>query len=136
MRDTGAIDCKNLDQTGLVEFAESLDQPAFRGKQIMAWLYRPGIEKFSQMTDLAKSFRTLLSEHAVISKFASPALERSQDGSIKFGFLLSDGSIIESVLIPEVDRNTLCISSQVGCSMDCCLLPYRDHGFQTKLGSV
>lgn len=133
MTDTGAIDCKNLDQTGLVEFAESLDQPAFRGKQIMAWLYRPGIEKFSQMTDLAKSFRTLLSEHAVISKFASPALERSQDGSIKFGFLLSDGSIIESVLIPEVDRNTLCISSQVGCSMDCSFCHTGTMGFKRNL---
>lgn len=113
------IDCKNLDQTGLEAFAESLGQPPFRGRQIMAWLYRPGIGDFSQMTDLAKSFRALLPEHARISNFSDPHTEISADGSIKFGFTLEDGNLIESVIIPEEDRNTLCISSQVGCAMAC-----------------
>ena len=85
----------------------------------MSWLYRPGITDFSEMTDLAKSFRALLQEKAYISSFTSPLIERSRDGSIKFGFTLEDGNLIESVLIPEPDRNTLCISSQVGCAMKC-----------------
>lgn len=133
MRDAGEIDCKNLDQAGLVDFAESLGQPAFRGRQIMSWLYRPGIQDFSQMTDLAKSFRALLHDRAVISKFGSPTLEKSQDGSVKFGFTLSDNSVIESVLIPEVDRNTLCISSQVGCSMECAFCHTGTMGFKRNL---
>ena len=108
------VDLKNLTQAGLVAYVESLGQPAFRGKQIMGWLYRPGVTDFAQMTDLAKEFRSILAEHAFISRFTDPLIEKSADGCVKFGFRLGDGNIIESVLIPEPDRNTLCISSQVG----------------------
>ena len=127
------IDCKNLDQNGLESFAESLDQPAFRGRQIMSWLYRPEINDFSQMTDLAKSFRTLLPQHAYISNFSQPITEISSDGSIKFAFTLADGLVIESVNIPEVDRNTLCISSQVGCAMGCQFCQTGSLGFKRNL---
>jgi 23S rRNA (adenine2503-C2)-methyltransferase len=61
MKDSIKTDCKDLDQEGLVTFVESLEQPAFRGRQIMSWLYRSGITGFEQMTDLSKSFRALLS---------------------------------------------------------------------------
>ncbi len=126
-------DCKDLDQQGLAAYAESLGQPAFRGRQIMAWLYRPGITEFSQMTDLAKSFRNLLSEKAVISRFNDQIIERSSDGSIKFGFRLNDGTTIESVLIPEEERNTLCISTQVGCAMNCQFCSTATMGFIRNL---
>ena len=131
--DKKLIDCKDLDRTGLEMFAESLGQPAFRGRQIMAWLYRPGIDDFTQMTDLAKSFRALLPDHARISTFSNPITEISADGSIKFGFRLEDGQIIESVNIPEPDRNTLCISSQVGCAMDCRFCQTGTIGFKRNL---
>lgn len=127
------IDCKNLDREGLERFAESLGQPPFRGRQIMSWLYRPGINDFSQMTDLAKSFRALLPQHASISGFDEPQIEQSRDGTIKFGFRLSDGHVIESVLIPEEDRNTLCISSQVGCAMACSFCRTGSMGFARNL---
>ncbi|MEJ2057424.1 MAG: 23S rRNA (adenine(2503)-C(2))-methyltransferase RlmN, partial [Desulfofustis sp.] len=127
------IDCKNLDQKGLEAFAESLGQPPFRGRQIMAWLYRPGISDFSQMTDLAKSFRALLPDHARISALSDPITEVSADGSIKFGFTLEDGHIIESVNIPEPERNTLCISSQVGCAMGCHFCQTGSMGFVRDL---
>ena len=127
------IDCKDLDRAGLESFAETLGQPPFRGRQIMAWLYRPGIENFSQMTDLAKSFRALLPEHARISRFKEPVTEISKDGSIKFGFKLEDGQIIESVNIPEPERNTLCISSQVGCAMECRFCQTGTMGFKRNL---
>ena len=127
------IDCKDLDRRGLEAFAESLGQPAFRGRQIMAWLYRPGIDSFAQMTDLAKSFRALLPENARISRFSDPITEISEDGSIKFGFTLDDGQIIESVNIPEPDRNTLCISSQVGCAMECRFCQTGSMGFRRNL---
>ncbi len=127
------IDCKDLDRHGLERFAESLGQPAFRGRQIMAWLYRPGITDFSQMTDLAKTFRALLPEQAFISRFETPRIERSQDGTVKFAFALADGHFIESVLIPESDRNTLCISSQVGCAMGCLFCRTGTMGFARNL---
>ena len=127
------IDCKNLDRAGLEEFAQSLGQPAFRGRQIMAWLYRPGITDFSQKTDLAKTFRALLPDRARISRFEDPVIEMSEDGSVKFGFTLEDGHIIESVNIPEADRNTLCISSQAGCSMGCTFCQTGTMGLRRNL---
>jgi len=126
-------DLKNLDQEGLLRFVESLGQPSFRGRQIMAWLYRPGITSFSQMTDLAKELRALLAEHAEISRFDAPVVEISRDGSVKFGFRLSDERIIESVLIPEEDRHTLCVSSQVGCAMGCTFCLTGKMGFARNL---
>lgn len=112
-------DLKELTQAQLVEFVESLGQPAFRGRQILPWIYRPGITDFSQMTDLAKEFRAVLSTSATMSRFEHFFEECSVDGAVKFAFRLADGQVIESVLIPEEDRNTLCVSSQVGCAMGC-----------------
>lgn len=132
-KDIMKTDLKNLDQQGLIEFVEKLNQPAFRARQLMAWLYRPGITDFDQMTDLAKSFRQVLSEQAYISSFDNAVLERSGDGSVKFVFLLNDGHVIEAVLIPEADRNTLCVSSQVGCAMQCTFCLTGTMGFIRNL---
>jgi 23S rRNA (adenine2503-C2)-methyltransferase len=126
-------DLKNLTQEGLIKYVESLGQPAFRARQIMGWLYRPGISEFSQMTDLAKVFRQSLEENAYISEFSDPIIEKAGDGCVKFGFRLSDGHIIESVFIPEPDRNTLCISSQVGCAMGCTFCLTGTMGFTRNL---
>lgn len=126
-------DLKDLNQEQLVRYVESLGQPSFRGRQIMAWLYRPGITEFSQMTDLAKDFRAILAENAIISRFVDPVVEISGDGSVKFGFHLVDGKIIESVLIPEEERVTLCVSSQVGCAMGCSFCLTGKMGFARNL---
>jgi 23S rRNA (adenine2503-C2)-methyltransferase len=126
-------DLKNLTQTQLVRFVESLGQPAFRGRQLLAWIYRPGVSDFDQMTDLAKAFRALLAETARISRFDQVMVERSQDGSVKFAFRLEDDQVIESVLIPEEDRNTLCVSSQVGCAMGCSFCLTGAMGFRRNL---
>lgn len=112
-------DLRNMTKQQLVRFVESLQQKSFRGEQILSWLYKPGITDFSQMTDLAKEFREIISQRARISTFEDPVVEISTDGSVKFGFKLEDDNYIESVLIPEGERNTLCLSSQVGCSMGC-----------------
>lgn len=126
-------DLKNLTREQLVAFVESLGQPAFRGRQILAWIYRPGLTGFDEMTDLAKEFRALLPEHACISRFEHPVTETSRDGTVKFGFSLRDGKMIESVLIPEEDRNTLCVSSQVGCAMGCRFCLTGGMGFSRNL---
>ncbi len=125
-------DLKNLTQDQLVRFVESLGQPSFRGRQILAWIYKPGITDFTQMTDLAKEFRAVLAESATMSRFDDSMVECSRDGAVKFAFRLEDNQVIESVLIPEEDRNTLCVSSQVGCAMGCTFLPDRDHGVPTQ----
>ncbi|MEN8198703.1 MAG: 23S rRNA (adenine(2503)-C(2))-methyltransferase RlmN [Thermodesulfobacteriota bacterium] len=126
-------DLRNFTQDELVHYVESLGQPAFRGRQIMGWLYRPGVNDFSQMTDLAKEFRATLAEHARIYQFPEPLIQRSQDGCVKFAFTLEDGKVIESVLIPEPDRNTLCVSSQVGCAMNCSFCLTATLGFERNL---
>lgn len=127
------VDLKNFNQEQLIAYVESLGQPAFRGRQIMGWLYRPGITEFSQMTDLAKEFRKVLGEHCYMSRFEHPKIERSEDGCLKFGFLLEDDQMIEAVLIPETDRNTICVSSQVGCAMNCSFCLTGTMGFIRNL---
>ena len=117
----------------LIRYVEALRQPSFRGEQIMAWLYRPGITEFSQMTDLSKEFRALLEQRARISRFTDPVIEISSDGAVKFGFRLEDDKFIESVLIPEGERNTLCVSSQVGCAMGCNFCKTGEMGFKRNL---
>ncbi len=126
-------DLKNLTGDELIAFVESLDQPAFRGRQILAWIYKPGIRNFAEMTDLAKEFRAVLTDHARISQFSEPITEISRDGAVKFGFRLPDGCMIESVLIPEEDRNTICVSSQVGCAMGCRFCLTGGMGFTRNL---
>ncbi len=126
-------DLRNLTQDEIVQYVEDLGQPAFRGRQIMSWLYRPGISDFAEMTDLAKKFRVILSDNARIFSFTDPVIQRSSDGCVKFGFPLEDGKIIESVLIPEPDRNTLCVSSQVGCAMNCSFCLTATMGFLRNL---
>jgi len=119
MESAATTDLKDLTQDQLIAFVESLGQPAFRGRQILAWIYKPGITDFSEMTDLAKEFRALLPAHAHMSRFEEYVTELSRDGTVKFAFTLDDGNVIESVFIPEEERNTLCVSSQVGCAMGC-----------------
>lgn len=126
-------DLKNFTEEALVEYVESIGQSRFRAKQIMGWVYRPSINCFDQMTDLAKVFRSHLKEHTYISSFSDPILEKASDGCVKFGFRLHDGHILESVLIPEPDRNTLCISSQVGCAMGCTFCLTGTMGFIRNL---
>jgi len=127
------IDLKNYTEEALVDYIEGIGQSRFRAKQIMGWLYRYGISNFDQMTDLAKVFRSHLNEHAYISSFTEPIIEKASDGCVKFGFRLFDGHVLESVLIPEPDRNTLCISSQVGCAMGCTFCLTGTMGFIRNL---
>ncbi len=119
MATTDLIDLKNFSLNELTQFIVSLGEPAFRAKQIFTWLYRPGIRTFEQMTDVSKKFREKLSQAATVSQLHLHKKEISSDGTIKYAFSLWDDHIIESVLIPEGDRNTLCVSSQVGCAMGC-----------------
>lgn len=127
------IDLKNLPLNGMIDLVRSLGEPVFRGRQIFSWLYRPGISSFAQMSDISLSFRSRLQEIAIISQLTVKTREESQDGSIKYAFVLADSQIIESVLIPDQGRYTLCVSSQVGCAMGCRFCMTGTMGFKRNL---
>lgn len=130
---TDKIYLKNLTLAQMRDWVKAHGWPAFRAQQIFAWLYRPGINDFSQMTDISKEVRAQLAEKAIISRLVPTMEERSEDGSVKYGFRLADGAVIESVLIPEDERLTLCVSSQVGCAMGCNFCLTGTMGFVRNL---
>ena len=99
-------------------FTENNDQ-AFRGNQVYQWLWQKGIHNFEGMTNLSKSTRSLLETHFVINHIDIDQLQKSYDGTIKNAVKLHDNLVVESVLIPTETRTTACVSSQVGCSLDC-----------------
>jgi 23S rRNA (adenine2503-C2)-methyltransferase len=113
------VDLKNLDLEGLELFIARHGKERFRARQVFKWIYQKDAESFEEMTNLSKEFRRELGEAARISTLVPETVEVSRDGTRKYLFRLDDGNSVESVLIPEEDRNTLCISSQVGCAMAC-----------------
>jgi 23S rRNA (adenine2503-C2)-methyltransferase len=113
------MDIKNYSRTDLLNWLEEHNEKAFRADQILKWLYMRLADRFEQMTDLSKSFRELLMAHFTIERLPVAQVLSSADGTRKFLFTLADGQTVESVLIPERDHHTLCISSQVGCAQGC-----------------
>src|SRR5690606_34818726 len=91
----------------------------FRGKQIYEWLWTKNAHSFDEMTSLSKELREKLAEHFVINPIAIEEYQKSSDGTVKNEVQLFDGNVVESVLIPTANRTTACVSSQVGCSLDC-----------------
>ncbi len=112
-------DLKNLSPSELEQFVASFGKERYRSTQILRWLYQKGVQTFEEMTNLSKSFRQALQQVSFISSFHPILTEESRDGTKKFLFQLQDGLRIESVLIPDKKRLTLCISTQVGCAMGC-----------------
>jgi len=129
----GKTNLTDLTLSQVTDFVESLGLPSYRGRQIFAWLYRPHITDFSQMTDLTKDLREILTSKTDFHWPKISDIERSKDGTVKFGFKLKDNNYIESVLIPEDDRSTLCVSSQAGCAMGCEFCLTGGMGFTRNL---
>ena len=116
---THAIPIKSLSLDELREKLVAMGLKAYRASQIFAWIYLHHAVSFDDMTNIAKSEREMLSAVFAITAPAVLLVERSSDGTRKFLFGLADGHTVESVLIPDEDRQTLCISSQVGCRQAC-----------------
>ena len=93
--------------------------PAFHGNQVYEWLWQKAATDFAQMTNLSKVHRILLSEHFSINHTDVAKVQQSSHATLKHTVSLHDGKIVESVLIPTKTRSTACVSSQVGCSLDC-----------------
>jgi 23S rRNA (adenine2503-C2)-methyltransferase len=113
--------------------AERLGTKPFRARQLMTWIYRRGVADFSAMSDLARDFRARLAEIATIAVPDIVTEQRSADGTRKWMLRMDRVQGIETVYIPEPDRGTLCISSQVGCAMDCSFCSTAQQGFNRNL---
>ncbi len=96
-----------------------MGEPAYRARQLFQWLWRPGIRDFFQMTNLPEDLRNRLASRGIVNSMDPLEIQRSCDGTVKYAWSLADGMVIESVLIPERDHNTVCISTQVGCALGC-----------------
>ena len=113
-------------------FAQQGEKP-FRAKQVFRWIHQRGVADFDAMTDIAKSLREKLKATAQVRAPAILSEHRSEDGTVKFLFDVGVGNGIETVFIPEDDRGTLCVSSQVGCALDCKFCSTGRQGFNRDL---
>ncbi len=112
-------DIRALSKKQLQDFFESIGDKPFRGTQVYEWLWSKGAHGFDEMTNISKETRAHLNENFVINHIKVDHLQKSSDGTIKNAVRLHDDLIVESVLIPTKKRTTACVSSQVGCSLDC-----------------
>jgi 23S rRNA (adenine2503-C2)-methyltransferase len=112
-------DIRSLKPEQLEAFFASIGEKSFRAKQVNEWLWKKSVKDFDHMTNISLKTRDKLKKYFFIKKIGVDQMQRSMDGTIKNAVRLHDGLIVESVLIPTDKRITACISSQVGCSLDC-----------------
>ena len=136
---SGAPDTLNLlglPRPELERFFDSLGEKPYRARQLMRWVYQRGVVDFDAMTDLSKSLRARLRTTAELRLPAIQARQDSADGTIKWLFETGAGQAVETVFIPEPGRGTLCISSQVGCALDCAFCATGAQGFNRNLSAA
>ena len=112
-------DIRALSKDQLRDFFVKEGEKAFRGNQVYEWLWKKSAHTFDDMTNISKETRYMLESNFVINHIKVDTIQRSSDGTIKNAVRLHDGLVVESVLIPTKTRTTACVSSQVGCSLDC-----------------
>jgi 23S rRNA (adenine2503-C2)-methyltransferase len=123
----------NFDLAGLRGFFAASGEKPFRATQLLKWIYQEGEVDFAAMTNLSKALRARLAETCEIRGPEIAQDQQSADGSRKWLFRLDDGNCIETVFIPEKDRGTLCVSSQVGCALNCTFCSTAQQGFNRNL---
>jgi len=142
MREVGSrsadsrADLKGMPLAELEAFFARWGKERYRARQVSRWVYRKLVDDFAGMTDLSKEFRALLSASCRISAPPAERVEISADGTEKALFRLEDGEAVESVLIPDEDRRTLCISSQAGCALGCGFCATGAMGLRRGLSSA
>jgi len=120
----------------LLEFVGSIGQRPYRARQLMHWMHRRHVLDFDQMTDLSLALREELKSHATLATPAVRSEQKSADGTIKWLLDVGGGQAVETVLIPEPKRATLCISSQAGCALDCAFCATGQQGFNRNLSAA
>lgn len=113
------IDIRKLSQTELEEYFLEKGEKKFRAKQVYDWLWNKSLKNFDDMSNISLSTREMLKQNFIINHIQVDLMQHSSDGTIKNAVKLYDDKIVESVLIPTTKRITACVSSQVGCSLDC-----------------
>ncbi len=127
------VNLLNLDHQMMREFLASLGEKPFRADQLMKWIYHFGYDDFEQMTNINKKLREKLQRTAEIVAPDISEKQVSKDGTIKYSLRLEGGQEVETVWIPENDRATLCVSSQVGCALECTFCATAQQGFNRNL---
>ncbi|MGI9292970.1 MAG: 23S rRNA (adenine(2503)-C(2))-methyltransferase RlmN, partial [Pseudomonadales bacterium] len=130
------VNLLGLRPSRLREFVVGLGEKPFRATQLLKWMHHQGVNDFSAMTDISKTLRERLSERAEIRAPEVVSELKSKDGTRKWIIRVDGGSCVETVMIPEQGRRTLCVSSQVGCSLDCSFCATGKQGFQRNLSSA
>ena len=121
----------NVDE--LKQLVVTLGMPAFTAKQIAKWMYDSNVKDIDQMTNISKDNRLKISENCTIGAMPPLDCQKSKDGTIKYLFPTASGKFVETVYIPDGDRATLCVSSQVGCKMNCLFCQTGKQGFEGNL---
>jgi 23S rRNA (adenine2503-C2)-methyltransferase len=131
--ETSKVNLLDLDRRDLAAFFAALGEKPFRAAQVMKWIYHERVTDFAAMTNLSKALRERLAERAEIRPPEVVLDQASRDGSHKWLIRLNSGNSIETVFIPEPDRGTLCVSSQIGCPLDCSFCATAQQGFNRNL---
>lgn len=123
----------DLNRQGLRDYFNSIGEKPFRADQVMKWIYQQGVSDFEQMTNLNKNLRAKLAANCEVKAPEIAYQQNATDGTIKFALRLEGGQEVEAVWIPESDRATLCVSSQVGCALECTFCSTAQQGFNRNL---
>ncbi|BDX07843.1 bifunctional tRNA (adenosine(37)-C2)-methyltransferase TrmG/ribosomal RNA large subunit methyltransferase RlmN [Planctobacterium marinum] len=127
------VNLLDLNRQSLRDFFSDMGEKPFRADQLMKWIYQQGEDDFSKMTNLNKNLRAKLEARCEIRAPEISTFQQASDGTIKFALVLAGGQEVESVWIPEEDRATLCVSSQVGCALECTFCSTAQQGFNRNL---
>ncbi|MDE1951589.1 MAG: 23S rRNA (adenine(2503)-C(2))-methyltransferase RlmN [Betaproteobacteria bacterium] len=122
-----------FDRAGLVDWFAAHGEKPFRARQVFRWMHQRGVADFADMSDLAKPLRAWLQDAARLESLPTLAEQHSRDGTVKWLFDVGAGDAVETVFIPEAQRNTLCVSSQAGCAMACRFCSTGAQGFSRNL---
>ena len=126
----------DMDREGLEAYFAEIGEKSFRASQVIQWIHQKGVCDVQQMTNLSQSLRDQLEQNTVIQFPQVDVDVTSKDGTRKWLLKLEDGNRIETVYIPEDDRGTLCVSSQVGCALDCSFCSTGRQGFNRNLSTA
>ncbi len=130
---TDQVNLFELDRTAMREFFSGMEEKPYRATQVMKWLYHHGVTDIGSMTDISLKLRDRLSEVACFSLPEIASEQVSSDGTHKWLLRVDGNNAVETVFIPETDRGTLCVSSQVGCALDCSFCSTGKQGFSRNL---
>ena len=127
------INLLDLDRKAMRALFTEMGEKPFRADQLMKWLYHFGVSDFEEMNNINKALRAKLARKCEVVAPEISSFQKSEDGTIKFAINVGQGQEVETVYIPEEDRATLCVSSQVGCALECTFCSTAQQGFNRNL---